>query len=979
MLTAAGVAIGAGALAMVLVTNIVVEDRAVSDAVARLPTDQRLVSVSWVGSRAAGDRELDREARRALAMLDLGQPERAVAFRTARVGGRLVRMAAFDRPAAVLEARDGRLPEPCMAQRCEVVVLDGPRIGAVGALDVVGTAAARGPFPVERLTGTPSAAAPALVASGVEGLLARPELVGEFRTLTWAVLLDPGRLDAETVRALPDRITELDTALRARSGGFAIEAPLEELHAAAERGETATTRQLLVAGGCTALFLAFVVLAASRIRRETGATAFRLRRLGARRGQVALESVAYAVVVAVPAVVVGWIVGVAGGALVAAAADESASDVVRRSALTAESVAVLAVAALAATAALLATVQARTLDIRGRQIGAVDVGIVGTLAVLLTAAAVSETDSATLATEGRTGSVLLSLPVLIALAGGLLVARLLGPGLRLAERALPASPTSLRLGLLSVARNTGPAAVTAACLTVTAAMAVFAVAYLATLERNQEDTASYAVPLDYVVARDETRTQAFETRGDLSRSYDGTGVVRLDGEAPSLNRRQRLTMLGIPSAAVRHLRWRDDYSSPTQGELSRAIAYDGGGLRGVRIPADAEELVLPNVVRGDALRITASIRRPDGGFAVLDVNRRARLPANARGGALVALTLGFTPEEEFTAAHAATGNRQVPDVFVNGTVRLGRPRVTTPGGERPLAVDYRDWVQSEGSGSGSSASSLVVRYFLTQERAFRIRPRQPTDARPIPVIASRAIADAAGRSAVLPIRIGQAEVEARIVATARRFPTLQGDFLVADRNAVETAANAAAPGAAVANEVWLEAPPGAEQQLRRRAPVPVTVASRVAIERNLRDDSVSRAVSIALLATALLAAVLAVVGLLLTIAVDVRDNRPELFDLETLGVTPAGLARHLWLRLALVVAAGLLAGLVTGIVMAFLVTDVVAVTANVTAAEPPLRTVLGWPILAAGLALFAAVALGAALLLARAQFRAAAPDRPGLA
>jgi ABC-type antimicrobial peptide transport system permease subunit len=159
----------------------------------------------------------------------------------------------------------------------------------------------------------------------------------------------------------------------------------------------------------------------------------------------------------------------------------------------------------------------------------------------------------------------------------------------------------------------------------------------------------------------------------------------------------------------------------------------------------------------------------------------------------------------------------------------------------------------------------------------------------------------------------------------------------------------------------------------------VTVASRAAIERSLRDDSVSRAVSLALLATALLAAVLMIVGLLLTISVDVRDNRPELFDLESLGLPPVGLARHLWLRLAVVVGAGLVAGVVTGIVMALLVSDIVVVTANVTSAEPPLRAALDWPALTAGIVVFAVVALAAAAALTRAQFRSPAPDRPGVA
>jgi predicted lysophospholipase L1 biosynthesis ABC-type transport system permease subunit len=316
-------------------------------------------------------------------------------------------------------------------------------------------------------------------------------------------------------------------------------------------------------------------------------------------------------------------------------------------------------------------------------------------------------------------------------------------------------------------------------------------------------------------------------------------------------------------------------------------------------------------------------------------------------------------------------------VFVQGTLRLFRPRVVTGAGPLPLAVDYRDWVASDGSGGGRSASELGIRYFLTQERAFRLRPRQPTDGRPIPVIASRSIADAAGNAAVLPVRVGQADVSVRIAATAERFPSLSGDFLVADRTALETAANAASPGAAVAEEVWIRGGPGAEPALRRAAPTPVAVTSRRGIEDRLRADPVSRAVSIALLVTALVAAALAVLGVLLTVSVDAQDEQTELFDLEALGAGPARLARHLWLRLAVVVAVGTAGGLVTGLAAGLLVTDVVDVTANVERAEPPLVAVVEWPLLVAGLAAFAAIALGAASLIAVAQFRAPAPERPG--
>jgi hypothetical protein len=299
-----------------------------------------------------------------------------------------------------------------------------------------------------------------------------------------------------------------------------------------------------------------------------------------------------------------------------------------------------------------------------------------------------------------------------------------------------------------------------------------------------------------------------------------------------------------------------------------------------------------------------------------------------------------------------------------------------PAGSRALDADYSDWVSNEGARTGGSRTHVTIRYVLTQERVFRIRPAEPTDEDPIPVVASRSLAAAAGSADVVPVRVGNAEIDVRIAAVARRFPTLTGDFFVADRTALETAANASAPGSAVADEAWLSGAPGAEASLRDRAPFPARVASRAAVERSLREDPVSRGASIALVAATLVAAGLALAGLLLALSVDVRDDAAELFDLESLGFDPALLARHLWLRSAAVLGTGLLGGVVTGALASLLVTDVVAVTANATRAEPPLVAVLPWWLLLAALLLFAALTLAAAALLARRPFRAPAAPRP---
>ena len=979
LLTGFGIALASAALTTLLVGQVVVEDRAVSDAISRLPADERMVSVSWVGIGTRGWARLDREARDGLRALEVGEPPlRAVGFRSTRFGTDIVRLAAVDDAMPLLELRSGRLPSTCGLGRCELVALDAASrpLTAPGFV-VTGSVTGASEAPVAALVGSTTAAERVFVGVGIEQMARRPEVSGLFRTLTWAVPLNLDTLDSPKAAELPTRIAELDTRLRQVDPALAVRAPLHELMEARDRATSASRRQLLVGGQCVVVFLAFAVLAASRIRRNAGETRFRLRRLRALRWQIALETAGYAVLVALPAVLVGCAAGLLAGAFVADAAGRPAGDALRRALTSAGSGWALALLALGAVVVLIATTRAATLEIRGRGITPVDVAAAAVLAAIVAVFLFGETDAESLSREGGTGASLVLLPVLVALAGALLAARAFPALLRLGERPAAAAGVSLRLALLSLVRSPGVAAVAVACLTVTVGMAVFALTYRATLAANQRDAAAHAAPLDYVVQRDPTRGLLSGRTADLAPSYgdEALGVIRRDGDAPTLNRSAELTVLGLPPDAFERMRWRDDYAAGSPEELGRSIAYEGSSLRGVDLPPQGRELILPRTVRGDSIRLTAQVRRPDGGFSVLELEgegdaARAPLPPEARGGTLVGLTLAFPPIAEFTTAHAATGNRAAPDVFRRGTLTLGRPRVGTPNGTRALAVDWGDWVSSEGGGTGGSPDRARIRYFLTLERTYRIRPRQSTDDAPIPVIASASLVAGAGSARTLPIRVGRAPVDVRIVGTARRFPTLSGDFVVADREALATAANAAAPGTAVADEAWLSAAPSAE------APFPVRVTSREELERSLRADPVSRAAAIALLAVALVAGCLVLAGLVLALAVDARDDAADLFDLESLGFDPTRLARHLWLRSAVILGAGLIAGLATGALASLLVTDLVAVTANATPAEPPLVPVVPWPLLAAGLIAFAVLALGVVAFLARRPFRAAAPPRP---
>src|SRR5206468_5136657 len=117
------------------------------------------------------------------------------------------------------------------------------------------------------------------------------------------------------------------------------------------------------------------------------------------------------------------------------------------------------------------------------------------------------------------------------------------------------------------------------------------------------------------------------------------------------------------------------------------------------------------------------------------------------------------------------------------------------------------------------------------------------------------------------------------------------------------------------------------------------VASQRATAAALRSDPLARGALALLLVTALVAAVLAAVGLLLVVVGDLRDESGELFDLEAQGATPRDLRRHLLLRAAIVAALGLAGGLAAGAIVSALVVAVVTVTAGAGVALPPLELV----------------------------------------
>ena len=146
---ALGIAAAAAVLAGILVGATVAKDRSVAQAVDRLPAADRAVRASWFGVPAGTDEAwpfLDRQARAALAPLQVGTPVPIVLVRETTLGGAFVGLAAVDGLAPYVLLRSGRMPHACTPERCEVLRLRGEgRLPDVPGLRVVqvGTATLR--------------------------------------------------------------------------------------------------------------------------------------------------------------------------------------------------------------------------------------------------------------------------------------------------------------------------------------------------------------------------------------------------------------------------------------------------------------------------------------------------------------------------------------------------------------------------------------------------------------------------------------------------------------------------------------------------------------------------------------------------------------------------------------------------------------------------------------------------------------------
>ena len=993
LLVTAGVAGATAMLVAVLGGGLAAKDRAVQSALAKLPASDRSFRVDSFGLPAGQDYgSADHDVRGVLRPLTRRQPLAGSFFRQLVIGSRLVQLVSLDHLDTLVRLRSGRLPRECVPARCEVLQVGagsdstwrqaGINLVRVGVADVP-DAAMFGPWlaPSGAAGGGPTR----LLASGANAFDRIPLLTGFYRVYSWIAPIAPSGIHVWQIDGLLARESRAQTELARAGAQYKLSGPDSALLATRTTTRIAGQRLNLIGGEISALLLGFALVAAVGLRRSLAAERRRLVQRGATAAQALLAVGAEIGAMTLAGGVLGLLGGVAAVGIVTQKTGLPWRAVLRHGPASASGALFVLLLWASATALLFAVSVRQPESSHARRVQILDVLALAAVGAVAIGVARGALDAGTIA-AGNDVTFLLLLPGLVGFAAAVAAARLLGPLMRAAERLTRHGPSALRLAMLALARAPARTAATASFLVVAVGLALFATAYRATLEGGARDEAAFAVPLDFTLTvgsglgtpLDVATPARFER---IAPGVHAFPIVRQSADVPGPGTSVLTpTVLGLQPGAPARLRWRRDFAAQPLSTLAARLGADPPvSFRGLLLPRGAP-ISLRARVRGTPVQLVLAAETETNRLVLLRLRERtpgrfsARTPATARL-KLVGLEISVVTGEAAGLAHRAGEGSQ--SAIPQGSVVLGPLR---SGGRR--LTSWRHFV-ARGGALLQGRGQVRVSYEFTTGQTVLVRRLQATDGRPLRVIASPAIAAAAGPRGALILDFGVGRVQAQIVGVARRFPAAEQEgegFVVGDESRLAVALDGSRPGRGKPTELWLAVPLAQARRVGRALgsePFSQLVsASRVDLEGALAADPLARGVTLTLDGAALAAVVLAVLALWLAFAGDLGDERGELLDLEAQGVGPETLRSQFRLRAAVLAAAALAGGAALGLLLSRLVVALVRLSAGGTTPEPPLRFEAAWVVDAIGLAAVVLAATLAVELTTRRAFRGDTPDRP---
>ena len=172
--------------------------------------------------------------------------------------------------------------------------------------------------------------------------------------------------------------------------------------------------------------------------------------------------------------------------------------------------------------------------------------------------------------------------------------------------------------------------------------------------------------------------------------------------------------------------------------------------------------------------------KPRGDFAAVQLGTatpgthvlHASVPA---GGRVVALRLAYPPIAAFLAGHRESGTTLSVSNASRGVLKLGPP--------------FSSWI---GTG-GVRVDDGGIHYLVNRAAVSLLRPKQPTDGVPVPVLATPALA---ALGDVVSLTVNDAPLTVQVVGRMPLVPSVDGDAIVADRDRVVDGGERRTPGSA---------------------------------------------------------------------------------------------------------------------------------------------------------------------------------------
>src|SRR5580693_3845217 len=968
LLPALGIALAAAFVAGVAAQSQIAGDQSARSVLAGVSPLDRQVRVTWQGPVSPSVTD---QARALLRGLGLGSPTEVLLMNPVRLAGVVVRPAAIGSLGRWLPGPGpGRLG-PCRPQSCPMLLVGGgpvpPALTATGVrIQVAGSSPLSSAVPLGFAPST-AGAGPVLVTWDVAGLDAVGGLSGLYRTHSWLAPLTIDRLRWWQLAGVQDRLERSQARLLLSGSQFSLSAPFTALDEARAAASVAPQRLLLAGGGALTALALFIVLAGGGLRRDQRAELDRLRNAGARTSQCVLFVATESGWLCAAALSVGAVAGIGAAALLASSQGEPAGAILTHAVITPAGVITLVIGWLAATVLLGTLVLVPT----------------ARLTDVLAVAAASALVAALAAGAGRDQALALLLAPLCCAAAGVVTFRAARLVLRGAERVARRGPVLPRLALVNLARSPGVAALAIAFIAVATGLGGFALAYRSTLIRSAADQAADQVPLDALVSPGPDFRTPLEVAPLARWQALSSGAVlpvrRTDANYTTGGATVTVPALGIPAGGLTAIHgWRESDGSASLATLARRLEPAGPvRVPGPTLPPDAQWLSLRASAQGFAVTVTADLRDPQGAIRQVTFGTAGataavlRAPVPRGRWELEALELDEPTGLAITNGHQ---NGENPGAATQASARVALgPLTVLPARGPSLPVPLGAWrgvgaattgsattgsattgpatTGSATTGPATSGNAAIVGFSASGTPGV-LRPAQPTDTLPVPVLADPQTAASAGPDGRIALTVDGLPVIARVVGVLDRFPTLadsQAGFVIADEATLAAALDAQLPGQGRPDELWIST--GHLSQLRaalgRGTLAQLDSSFRIDIDQQLRDAPVARGVLGTLIAATVLSVVLAVLGLLTALLGGTRDQRSE-SDLSEQGVGPRGLRAELRIRLALASVLGVVVGLGIAVLLTRLAVASVRAAGTVADPSPPVVTVVPWAALAAG-------------------------------